>query len=46
MILTGAAVDGIGYRPATRVVRIAGWVSLALVLSYRLNSLVLHLSRH
>lgn len=46
MIMTGAAVVGIHYRPATRVFRIAGWVSLALVLSYVLNSLVLYLRQH
>ena len=46
MIMTGAAVVGIHYRPATRVFRIAGWVSLALLLTYVLNSLVLYLGGH
>ncbi len=46
IIMTGAAVVGLHYRPAMRVFRIAGWVSLALVLTYILNSLVLYLRGH
>jgi cation:H+ antiporter len=46
MIMTGAAVVGVRYRPATRVFRIVGWVSLALVLTYVLNSLVLYMGGH
>ncbi len=46
MIMTGAAVVGVYYRPETRVFRIAGWISLALVLTYVFNSLVLYLSEH
>lgn len=43
LIMTGAAVVGLHYRPETRVLRIVGWVSLGLVLTYILNSLVLFL---
>jgi cation:H+ antiporter len=46
IIMTGAAVVGLHYRPVTRVFRIAGWVSLALVLVYITNSLVLYLRGH
>lgn len=46
LIMTGAAVVGLHYRPMTRVFRVAGWVSLALILSYILNSLVLFLHGH
>jgi hypothetical protein len=46
IIMTGAAVVGLHYRPRTRVFRIAGWVSLGLVLTYVLNSLVLFLRGH
>jgi len=38
--------DGRGYRPRTRDFRVAGWVSLGLVLTYVLNSLVLFLRGH
>lgn len=43
LIMTGAAVVGLHFRPVTRVFRVAGWVSLGLVLTYILNSLVLFL---
>jgi cation:H+ antiporter len=46
LIMTGAAVVGLHYRPVTRVFKIAGWVSLGLVLTYVLNSLVLFLRGH
>jgi cation:H+ antiporter len=46
IVMTGAAVVGLHYRPVTRVFRIAGWVSLALVLVYITNSLVLYLRGH
>jgi cation:H+ antiporter len=46
MIMTGAAVVGLLYRPVTRVFKVAGWVSLAIVLTYVLNSLVLYLRAH
>jgi cation:H+ antiporter len=46
IIMTGAAVVGLHYRPRTRVFRVAGWVSLGLVLTYVLNSLVLFLRGH
>lgn len=46
MIMTGAAVVGVYYRPETRVFKLAGWISLALVLTYVFNSLVLYLSEH
>jgi cation:H+ antiporter len=43
MIMTGAAIVGLHYRPETRLFKTAGWISLALVLTYVLNSLVLYL---
>jgi cation:H+ antiporter len=43
MIMTGAAVVGLHYRPRARVFRIVGWVSLTLILIYVLNTLVLYL---
>lgn len=43
MVMTGAAVVGLHYRPQTRVFRVVGWVSLGLVLIYLLNTLVLYL---
>jgi cation:H+ antiporter len=46
IIMTGAAIVGLLYRPATRVLRIAGWLSLTIVLTYVLNSLVLYLRAH
>ena len=46
IIMTGAAVVGLLYRPAGRVFQIAGWVSLAIVLTYVLNALVLYLRGH
>jgi cation:H+ antiporter len=46
IIMTGAAIVGLHYRPVTRVFRFAGWISLALVLIYILNSLVLFLRGH
>ena len=41
MMMTGAAAVALFYRPVTRVFRIDGWVSLAIVVTYTLNSLVL-----
>jgi len=46
IIMTGAAVVGLHYRPVTRLFRIAGWVSLALIVTYVLNSTVLYLRGH
>ncbi|HWE20380.1 MAG TPA: hypothetical protein VG758_24920 [Hyphomicrobiaceae bacterium] len=46
IIMTGAAIVGLFYRPTNRVFKIAGWVSLAIVLTYVLNSLVLYLRAH
>lgn len=46
IVMTGVAVVGLYYRPAARVFRIGGWVSLALLLSYILNSWVLYLRGH
>lgn len=46
IIMTGAAIVGLHYRPVARVFRIAGWVSLALVLTYILNSMALYLRGH
>jgi hypothetical protein len=44
--MTGAAIVGLYYQPQGRVLRIAGWVSLAIVVTYVLNSLVLYLRAH
>ncbi len=41
--MTGIAIIGLLYRPATRVFRTVGWGSLLLVLIYVLNALVLYL---
>ena len=46
MMMTGAAIVGLRYRPVTRVFKLAGWVSLALVVTYILNSLVIYLRGH
>ena len=46
IIMTGIAVIGLHYRPAMRIFRIAGWVSLGLLTIYILNSLVLYLRGH
>lgn len=46
MIMTGAAVVGVHYRPERRVFKLVGWISLALVLIYVFNSLVLYLGEH
>jgi cation:H+ antiporter len=46
IIMTGAAIVGLFYRPTNRVFKIAGWVSLAIILTYVLNSLVLYLRAH
>lgn len=46
IVMTGMALIGIHYRPRTRLFRIVGWVSLALVLVFVLNSLVTFLSGH
>lgn len=46
IVMTGAAVVGLYYRPAARVFRAGGWVSLALFLTYVLNSWVLYLRGH
>lgn len=46
LIMTGAAVVGLLYRPTSRVFRIAGWVSIGIVVVYVLNTLVLYLRAH
>jgi cation:H+ antiporter len=46
IIMTAVAVVGLFYRPAQRVFRIAGWISLALVLTYVLNMWVQYLRGH
>jgi len=46
IVMTGAAVVGLYYRPAARVLKAGGWVSLALFLTYVLNSWVLYLRGH
>ncbi|MEZ5901162.1 MAG: hypothetical protein R3D51_16910 [Hyphomicrobiaceae bacterium] len=43
MMMTGATILGVHYRPKKRILKVAGWVSLALVLTYVLNSWVLYL---
>ncbi len=43
LTMTGAAVVGLHYRPKTRLFQVVGWISLALVLMYVLNGLVLYL---
>lgn len=43
MIMTGAALVGIYYRPEARVFKLVGWISLALVMIYVFNSLVVFL---
>lgn len=46
IVMTGAAVVGLYYRPAARVFKVGGWVSLALLLTYVMNSWVLYLRGH
>lgn len=46
IIMTGIAIVGLHYRPATRVFRVMGWSGLALVLVYILNSMTLFLRGH
>jgi cation:H+ antiporter len=47
LIMTGAAIVGLFYRPAAgRLFRTVGWVSLAIVLAYVFNTLVLYLRGH
>ena len=46
MIMTGAVVICLHYPSVTRVFRLMGWASLALVITYILNSLVLYLHDH
>lgn len=43
MIMTGIAIIGLLYRPATRLLQSVGWVSLFLFSVYLLNSYVLYL---
>jgi cation:H+ antiporter len=43
IIMTGIAIVGLHYRPVTRVFRLVGWTSWALVTLYVLNSLLLFL---
>jgi len=43
MIMTGAAMVGLLYRPETRLLKTVGWVSLFLVVVYVMNSYVLYL---
>lgn len=46
VIMTGAAIVGLHYRSSARAFRKVGWVSLALILVYVLNSLILFLREH
>lgn len=43
LVMTGLAIVGLYYRPRGRVLRTAGWVSLALFVIYLLNAYVLFL---
>jgi len=43
LIMTGLAVTGLLYRPAGRVLRTVGWISLGLFAVYLLNTSVLYL---
>lgn len=43
LVMTGLAIVGLFYRPRKRVLRTAGWVSLALFTVYLLNAYVLFL---
>lgn len=43
LVMTGLAIVGLFYRPRKRVLRTAGWVSLALFTVYLLNAYVLYL---
>jgi len=43
MMMTGVAVIGLLYRPATRLFGVVGWLSLALLTLYILNALMLFL---
>lgn len=40
MVMSGIAIVGLLERPATHVLRTVGWVSLALLAMYLLNSYV------
>lgn len=46
IVMTGMVIVGLHYRPAKRLFKIAGWISLALVTIYILNSLTLFLRSH
>ena len=43
LVMTGIVVVGLLYRPATRILKTVGWVSLALFTVYLLNSYILYL---
>lgn len=43
MIMTGAAIVGLIYRPRTRLMKTVGWVSLSLLAVYILNVYILYL---
>ena len=43
MVMTGAAVAAILYRPRSQVLNFVGWTSIALVVVYLLNSFALFL---
>lgn len=43
MIMTGAAIIGLIYRPRTRLMKTIGWVSLSLLAVYILNVYILYL---
>lgn len=43
VMMTGVAIVGLLYRPTTRIIKTAGWISLLLFLIYLLNSYVLYL---
>lgn len=44
MVMSGVVIIGLLYRPATRLFRTVGWVSIALFTVYLLNAYVVYLS--
>lgn len=43
LVMTGLAIVGLYFRPRQRVLRLAGWVSIALLTAYLLNAYVMYL---
>jgi cation:H+ antiporter len=42
MVMTGAVIVGLRYRPEGRVFRIVGWISIFLLLLYGLNGYLIY----